>query len=80
MTLVVSCVGSFLVALDVSIVNTVLPSIQRHLHASFAQVQWVINAYTRPSQITPSPCSARSWADSRHGASSDSACGAVTTG
>ena len=31
--------------LDVSIVNTALPSIQRGLHESFSQLQWVIDAY-----------------------------------
>jgi MFS family permease len=32
--------------LDVSIVNTALPSIQRGLHESFSQLQWVIDAYS----------------------------------
>jgi len=45
-TLLVCCVGSFMVLLDVSIVNTALPSIQRDLHASFSGLQWVVDAYT----------------------------------
>jgi EmrB/QacA subfamily drug resistance transporter len=44
-TLVVTCIGTFMVLLDVSIVNTALPSIQRGLHASFSQLQWVVDAY-----------------------------------
>jgi EmrB/QacA subfamily drug resistance transporter len=45
-TLLICCVGSFMVLLDVSIVNTALPSIQRDLHDSFSGLQWVVDAYT----------------------------------
>lgn len=45
-TLLVTCVGYFMVLLDVSIVNTALPSIQRSLHASFSELQWVVDAYS----------------------------------
>ena len=45
-TLLVCCVGTFMVLLDVSIVNTALPSIQRDLHATFSGLQWVVDAYT----------------------------------
>src|SRR5580700_10747761 len=45
-TLLVCCIGSFMVLLDVSIVNTALPAIQRDLHASFSGLQWVVDAYT----------------------------------
>jgi len=45
-TLAVACVGTFMIMLDVSIVNTALPSIQRGLHASFSQLQWVVDAYS----------------------------------
>src|SRR5580693_1035042 len=45
-TLLVCCVGSFMVLLDVSIVNTALPSMQRDLGASFSGLQWVVDAYT----------------------------------
>ena len=45
-TLIVTCVGTFMTLLDVSIVNTALPSIQRGLHESFSQLQWVIDAYS----------------------------------
>jgi DHA2 family methylenomycin A resistance protein-like MFS transporter len=45
-TLIVACVGTFMTLLDVAIVNTALPSIQRGLHESFSQLQWVIDAYS----------------------------------
>jgi EmrB/QacA subfamily drug resistance transporter len=45
-TLLVTCVGTFMVLLDISIVNTALPSIQRGLHASFSELQWVVDAYS----------------------------------
>ena len=45
-TLIVTCVGTFMTLLDVAIVNTALPSIQRGLHESFSRLQWVIDAYS----------------------------------
>src|SRR5438045_6772412 len=44
--LILCCVGQFMVILDVSVVNVALPSIQRGLHFSAANLQWVVNAYT----------------------------------
>jgi EmrB/QacA subfamily drug resistance transporter len=44
-TLGVVCVATFMLLLDVTIVNVALPSIQRSLHASFSDLQWVIDAY-----------------------------------
>jgi EmrB/QacA subfamily drug resistance transporter len=44
-TLIAVCVGTFMLLLDVSIVNVALPSIQRALHASFSDLQWVVDAY-----------------------------------
>src|SRR5438094_1806110 len=38
--------ASFMVLLDISIVNVAIPSIQRSLHASYAQVQLVIALYS----------------------------------
>jgi EmrB/QacA subfamily drug resistance transporter len=37
--------GLFMALLDVTIVNVALPTIGRDLHASFAELQWVVNAY-----------------------------------
>jgi EmrB/QacA subfamily drug resistance transporter len=45
-TLVVVCLAQFMVVLDATIVNVALPSIQRGLHFSSADLQWVINSYT----------------------------------
>jgi EmrB/QacA subfamily drug resistance transporter len=44
-TLVVVCAATFMLLLDVTIVIVALPEIQRGLHASFTDVQWVIDAY-----------------------------------
>jgi EmrB/QacA subfamily drug resistance transporter len=44
-TLVVVCAGTFMLLLDVTIVIVALPSIQSGLHASFSEVQWVVDAY-----------------------------------
>jgi EmrB/QacA subfamily drug resistance transporter len=44
-TLIAVCTGVFMLLLDVTVVNVALPSIQRSLHASFSDLQWVINAY-----------------------------------
>jgi EmrB/QacA subfamily drug resistance transporter len=43
--LVVLCAAQFMVVLDASIVNVALPSIQRALHFSQQNLQWVVNAY-----------------------------------
>jgi MFS family permease len=47
-TLVVACLGFFLVLLDASIVTVALPTIQADLHAKLADLQWVVDAYTLP--------------------------------
>jgi EmrB/QacA subfamily drug resistance transporter len=44
-TLLVVCVGSFMLLLDVTIVNVALPQIERDLHATLTDLQWVIDAY-----------------------------------
>src|SRR5438552_12118007 len=35
----------FMLLLDITVVNVALPDIQRSLHSSFRDLQWVINAY-----------------------------------
>ena len=47
-TLVVTCLGLFMVFLDGSIVNVALPTIQTDLHAQLSDLQWVVDAYTLP--------------------------------
>src|SRR5215472_9180785 len=37
--------GLFMALLDVTIVNVALPTIGKDLNASFADLQWVVNAY-----------------------------------
>ncbi|MCU1363910.1 MAG: putative integral rane efflux protein [Acidimicrobiaceae bacterium] len=44
-TLLVVCAATFMLLLDVTIVIVALPEIQRGLHASFSDVQWVVDAY-----------------------------------
>jgi Major Facilitator Superfamily len=44
-TLVAVCLGTFMLLLDITIVNVARPDIQRALHSSFADLQWVVDAY-----------------------------------
>jgi EmrB/QacA subfamily drug resistance transporter len=44
-TLISVCVATFMLLVDVTIVQVALPTIQRHLDASFTDLQWVIDAY-----------------------------------
>jgi EmrB/QacA subfamily drug resistance transporter len=46
LVLVIVCLAQFMVVLDATVVNIALPSIQRGLSFSDADLQWVINAYT----------------------------------
>ena len=45
-TLIAVSVGTFMLLLDVTIVNVALPDIQSALHANFSDLQWVIDAYS----------------------------------
>jgi EmrB/QacA subfamily drug resistance transporter len=44
-TLVAVCLGTFMLLLDVTIVNVALPDVQKALGSSFAGLQWVVDAY-----------------------------------
>ena len=44
-TLLAVCVATFMLLIDVTIVNVALPEIQRDLDASLSSLQWVIDAY-----------------------------------
>src|SRR3954463_13376117 len=44
-TLVAVCTATFMLLLDITIVNVALPAIQRSLDASFSDLQWVVDAY-----------------------------------
>jgi EmrB/QacA subfamily drug resistance transporter len=47
-TVALTSVASFMVALDLLVVITALPSMQRDLGASLATLEWTVNAYTLP--------------------------------
>jgi EmrB/QacA subfamily drug resistance transporter len=44
-TLGAVCVATFMLLLDITIVNVALPDIQHDLNASFQDLQWVVDAY-----------------------------------
>ena len=44
-TLIAVSVATFMLLLDITVVNTALPAIQEDLGASFTDLQWVIDAY-----------------------------------
>jgi EmrB/QacA subfamily drug resistance transporter len=44
-TLIAVCVATFMLLIDVTIVNVALPDIQRDLDASLSSLQWVVDAY-----------------------------------
>jgi EmrB/QacA subfamily drug resistance transporter len=45
-TLIVVCVATAMLMLDIAVVNTALPYMARDLHAGLTGVQWVVDAYT----------------------------------
>ncbi len=47
-TLVVTCLGSFMILLDASIVTLALPRIQADLHGQLSDLQWIVDAYILP--------------------------------
>ena len=44
-TLLAVCVATFMLLLDITVVNVALPSIQSELDASLSSLQWVVDAY-----------------------------------
>jgi len=44
-TLVAVCATTFMLLVDITIVNVALPSVQRQLNASLTGLQWVVDAY-----------------------------------
>ena len=40
------CLASLMFGLEISSVPTILPTLEKVLHASFKQMQWIMNAYT----------------------------------
>ncbi len=45
-TLVLITIATFMLLLDITVVNVALPDIQRELHASLSSLQWVVDAYS----------------------------------
>ena len=45
-TLIAVCTATFMLLLDITVVNVALPDIQSSLHASFSDLQWVVDAYS----------------------------------
>jgi EmrB/QacA subfamily drug resistance transporter len=45
-TLLAVLIGTFMLLLDVTIVNVALPKIQADLHSSLSDLQWVVDAYS----------------------------------
>jgi EmrB/QacA subfamily drug resistance transporter len=45
-TLLAVCVATFMLLLDITVVNVALPDIQSSLGASFSSLQWVVDAYS----------------------------------
>src|SRR3954451_6686590 len=44
-TLLLISIATFMLLLDITVVNVALPDIQRDLHASLSSLQWVVDAY-----------------------------------
>ena len=45
LTLVAVCLGTFMLLLDITIINVALPDIQTALKSSFSDLQWIVDAY-----------------------------------
>ena len=45
-TLLAVCVATFMLLLDITVVNVALPDIQKSLDASLSSLQWVVDAYS----------------------------------
>ncbi len=45
-TLITVCTATFMLLLDITVVNVALPDIQQSLHSSFSDLQWVVDAYS----------------------------------
>jgi EmrB/QacA subfamily drug resistance transporter len=46
LVLVIACMAQFMVVLDATVVNIALPSVQRGLHFSATNLQWIVNGYS----------------------------------
>lgn len=46
MPLIALCVGFFLVMMDVTVINVVVPKIGKYINADLFQMQWIVDSYT----------------------------------
>ncbi len=46
------CIAVFMLLLDITVVNVALPDIQKELHTSFTELQWVVDAYALTLAVT----------------------------
>src|SRR5919109_41276 len=58
-TLIAVSVATFMLLLDITVVNTALPSIEEDLGASFTELQWVVDAYALTLAAVLLPAAAR---------------------
>jgi len=56
MGLVVTVLGSGLVALDATVVNVAIPAIGQGFGAGLMGLQWIVNAYSGRTPSTPVQC------------------------
>ncbi len=52
LTILVACLATAMLMLDISVVNTAISDIASSLHASLSGLQWVVDAYTLPLAAT----------------------------
>jgi len=57
-TFVVTCIAAFMTSLDNLVVTMALPAIRDHLHASLAELEWTVNAYTLTFAVLLLPAAA----------------------
>jgi len=50
------CLGTFMLLVDVTIVNVALPNMVSDLNASFGSLQWVVDAYALTLAARSSAC------------------------
>ncbi|MGW2865529.1 MFS transporter [Streptomyces sp. NPDC001205] len=62
--LAVLCAGALVIGLDTTILNIALPTLQRQLHTSFEELQWIADSF--PLALACLVLPAAMWAD-RHG-------------
>ncbi len=51
-TLIVSCLSTAMLMLDVAVVNTAIAQLGRHLRVGASSLKWIVDAYTLPIAAT----------------------------